>query len=220
MKTRIVLLVVLTLLLTGCPSPTPPPSTARWLGNDVNALIGSAWMRTYGYGDCGLDGCTIWPNSMIDCAIPEGLVGPSAGDRGVVADPPGLFYRHLTPKQFLESGQSLLVGVEGSLCGRTLQSVSLMVHGSEQGHVDKIGVTARVAEFFQPFVEGATGQKIQTRDLEPLYRAALYNCGANNGGSTAGRGVNRVFGDYVAVVQWWDGLQDCNIHVVKIGSRE
>lgn len=198
------------------PSLEAPADPEPWLDNPVHDLIQSGWFETYRYGDCPADSCGVWPELFVDCFLPDRTGGPSEEDRETVPDPPGLYYKHLTPRDVLRTGESLMVGVEGGTCGTRLRSLSLMVHPqTERRIVDDVGVTARVEQFYAPFVEGAVGREVPTEVVETLYRAALYQCGANNGGDTRGQGARVDLGPFVAVVQWWDGMADCNVHVVR-----
>ena len=193
-------------------------TTIPWLNDDHNNLINSDWFSDLRFVDCPSESCGIWPGSLADCIFPDGLPGPSTGDNLVVSDPPGLYYKHLTPLNLSLSGESLLVGVYGPMCGTASGSLSIMVHPeTELPKLNSMTSEERVEEYYLPFVLGATGMTtstITTEDLVPLFEAAVYHCGDGSDGT--GQGMHRVFDDYYVVVQHWTGLADCNIHVVDV----
>lgn len=247
----------------GPPKTTPPPrSLMPWLDNDRQYLRDSQWFQTHAYVDCPTDASGFWPESILDCIIPDQLDGPSASDQAIVADRPNLYYKHLTPSDVLNllddllnlllpdkaeasrsdsyqekvqaqleaavksdplaftdiSLASLVVGLESGNEGKMVRSLSLMVHPDlERILTDITGTKERAKTIYQPFIEGAIGQKVPEGAVHELYLAALNRCGASND-DQSGLGEKREFGDYIAVVQWWstgDGTLDCNIHVVK-----
>jgi len=190
-------------------------TTIPWLNDDHSNLINSDWFTASRFVDCPSESCGIWPSGIVDCIFPDEHPGPSAVDNLVISDPPGLYYKHLTPLDSI-SRESLLVGVYGEMCGTASGSLSLMVHPEfELPKLDTMTIEERVEQYFLPYVLGATGlttSTITTADLVPLYKAALFNCGTGSDGT--GQGMHRIFDDYYVVVQHWTGIEDCLIHVV------
>jgi len=184
-----------------------------WLNNNHSHLINSGWFIDSSYGDCPSDSCDIWPLSILDCIGPDDHFGPVV-DEYIVNDPPGLYYKHLSPNLSF-SGESLLVGIYDSMCGTESGSLSVMVHPDiENIKLESMSVEERVEEFYLPFVLGATGfttETLGTADLVPLYEAALNNCGTTG---PNGKSAYRIFGNYYVIVQNWEAHLDCNIHVV------
>jgi len=185
-----------------------------WLNNDHSHLISSDWFTAASYGDCPSESCEIWPQSIWDCFVPDDHFGP-VDDKFIVNDPPGLYYKHLSPNLSF-SAESLLVGIYDGMCGTAAGSLSVMVHPDiENRKLESMSKEERVEEFYLPFVLGATGLTTETIDaaaLMPLYDAALLNCGTFG---PTGEGAYRVFGDYYVIVQNWEAHLDCNIHVVN-----
>jgi protocatechuate 3,4-dioxygenase beta subunit len=187
-----------------------------WLNNDHSQLINSDWFTTSNFRDCPSDTCGIWPGNILDCILPEGLPGPSISDNEVVADPPDLFYKHLSPLNLTLSGESLIVGIYGGMCGTASGSLSIMVHPeTELPKLNNMTAEERVEQYYMPFVLGATGltaSEVPLADVVDVYEAALFNCGTEGDGS--GQGVFREFNGFTVVAQHWTGLEDCLIHVV------
>jgi hypothetical protein len=189
-----------------------------WLDSSIDPLKTDPWFTTSSdYRDCSSDSCGNWPENFLDCLIPDDNGGPTLEDALIVSDPPNLYYKHLTPLNLSFSGESLVVGLEGGMCGTTTRSLTLMVHpDSELPKIASVGAFARVEEYYLPFVLGATGytsSTISTSDLLPLYDAAVYHCADGSDGT--GYGTTLEVGEYVIVVQHWDMHRDCNIHVVN-----
>ena len=61
----------------------------------------SAWFNDHRYRDCPQTSGGFWPPAGFDCLIPDQLGGPSDYDKTVVAEPDGLYYKHLSPTDFL-----------------------------------------------------------------------------------------------------------------------
>ncbi len=117
---------------------------------------------------------------------------------------------------------SLYIALDGGVNGTKVKALSLMVHSIGERPISlKMTSRERAKTLYQPFIEGAIGQTVSTDDVEALYVAARDRCGGNAlKNDQSGRGLKKEFGDYVAVVQWWESdlpkeINDCNIHVVK-----
>ncbi len=133
------------------------------------------------------------------------------------------------PKRFSDiSFDSVSAGMSGGRDGEVIRSLSLWVHPVVETIItDAITVRERAQLLYQPYIEGAIGEKISTEDVTALYDAALNHCGSSaEGGVQSGLGVRKTFGDYTAVVQNWvpggsseddifSDFKDCNIHVVR-----
>src|SRR3989338_7165184 len=88
------------------PSVTPPicvfPANPGWLDGNKSKFRNSSWLTGHKYGDCpSTNTLGFWPNSDIDCLIGDSGGGPTAADKANVAEPAGLFYKHLTPTDAL-----------------------------------------------------------------------------------------------------------------------
>lgn len=91
------------------PRVTPPPVTISppsdtllpWLDQSRVNLRNSSWFNTHRYIDCPKTNGGFWPAGVLDCVIPDELGGPSQDDLAIVKDPPGLFYKHMSPSDFL-----------------------------------------------------------------------------------------------------------------------
>jgi hypothetical protein len=199
-------------LLTSQVSAISPNS---WVDNPIDNLKNSDWFNTYGYSDCSSQSCGNWPTNFLDCFIPDDNIGPGDIDNQVISDPPGLYYKHLTPWDITNSGESLVVGLEDGMCGTTIRSLTLMTHPeTELPKISSMGVAARVEQFYLPYIRGAIDDPtIPLEAIIPLYEASVYHCGTGSDGT--GQGLYQVFGDYSVVVQDWEMHQDCNIHIVQ-----
>ncbi len=264
----------------GAPTPTgiggggqycTPPQPGL-LDNSKEGVKASAWVSSHKYGDCRSHNASgLWDEFALDCLIPDQASGPSTADTNIIADPSGLYYKHLTPKDGIDllppqkvleiieksktpstiseakelledaiveliqndpdkaglaSFDSLYLGIARGESGNPVKSASIMVHPLiERIITDEITIDERVKKLYQPFVEAFIGSSVETADVKRLYVAALNKCGNSAiNGDQSGRGEKVDFGDYIGVVQFWNGesakdifsdLRDCNIHLVK-----
>jgi hypothetical protein len=173
---------------------------------NLERFLNSEFFKKWPYRDCWFSDSP-FPKNFVDCFIPDQQPGPSDVDQKIIKDPPGLYYKHLSPKiarGVFDSAQSLVVGMKDG----ELYSASLLVHPETERMTGKTPPD-RVKEYYLPFVQSLSGVEFSLDTILELYQFALIG---DFGWSTS---CYR----WVAMVQKWDGHRDCNIHVVEAFMR-